>query len=366
MHLLKVFLSSTCYDLGILRETIGKYIKQLGHEAVMSETSIYYEAHKPMETSCYKEVAESDILIHIIGGLYGSQSKINENFSVAQTELLRAIELRKPIMVFIDSKVDNDYETYKMNEVILNKNPTIEFQFKVVKDSRVFKFLDLIKTKNLPIYTYDAVEKLMKVMSDQMSSLFHDRLKKRRIDACEFFDQNYVDVSQEFMSDLKNCKSLSVIGLGQNRMIRAYGGKFIDIVQRGGKVCFILTDPDGESTKMCARRSSLNQDGIEEDIAIHKEAINRLWDIKAKKKRSMDIKIADIMFPYTIYAFNIENSVKAIFYIWFTPLFEPSEKRLGFRLCGENDIDISESFIRQFNEVRKVSTDVKKKYSSLP
>ena len=47
MQLLKVFLSSTCYDLGVLRETIGGHIKALGHEAIMSEDSIYYESYKP-------------------------------------------------------------------------------------------------------------------------------------------------------------------------------------------------------------------------------------------------------------------------------------------------------------------------------
>lgn len=363
MHLLKVFLSSTCYDLSILRETIGKHIKQLGHEAVMSETSIYYEAHKPMELSCYNEVAESDILIHVIGGLFGSDSKINKNYSVAQMELLRAIELRKPILVFIDSKVESDYDFYKKNKEIFDETPRINFNFKVVKDYKVFKFIDLIKNKDLPVYVYDAADKLMQVISNHLSSLFHDRLKKRKVTAYEFFDQNYVNVSQEFMQDLKMYNSLSVIGLGQSRMIRAYGRKFTEIVERGGKVCFILTDPDGESTKMCAKRSSLNRDGIEEDIAIHKEAINRLLDIKSKKEQAVEVKIADIMFPYTIYAFNIENIEQAVFYIWFTPLFEPSEKRLGFRLCGERDPEISESFIRQFNEVMRISKDVIKKYS---
>ena len=114
MQLLKVFLSSTCYDLGILRETIGVHIKALGHEAIMSEESIYYESHKPLEVSCYNAVADSDIVIHIIGGKFGSESKkINNNYSIAQTELLKAIDLRKPIMVFIEDKVNHDYIAYQ-------------------------------------------------------------------------------------------------------------------------------------------------------------------------------------------------------------------------------------------------------------
>ena len=43
MQLLKVFLSSTCYDLGVLRETIGGHINALVYEAITSEDSISYE-----------------------------------------------------------------------------------------------------------------------------------------------------------------------------------------------------------------------------------------------------------------------------------------------------------------------------------
>lgn len=369
MQLLKVFLSSTCYDLGILRETIGAYIKVLGHEAIMSEESIYYESHKPLEVSCYNAVADSDIVIHIIGGEFGSESKINNNYSIAQTELLKAIDLRKPIMVFIEDKVNHDYIAYQENEKIFLAHPEImnNWKFEIVKDYRVFDFIKLIKNKNLPIYTYNSSEKLKTVISNQLSSLFHNRLSKSKNDAREFFDQNYVNLSKEFLADLKNCKSLSVIGLGQNRMIRSYGGKFAEILKREGKVNFILTDPDGESTKMCAKRSSLNRDGISEDITIHKEAINRLLDIKTKNGRKINIKVADIMFPYTMYAFNIEEEKEATIYIWFTPLFEPSEKRLGFRVTGVNDPEVVESFVKQFEEVgsEKCSMEIREKYENL-
>lgn len=368
MQLLKVFLSSTCYDLGVLRETIGGHIKALGHEAIMSEDSIYYESYKPLELSCYNEVANSDIMIHIIGGKFGSESKINQNYSVAQTELLKAIDLRKPIMVFIEDKVNHDYIAYQENEKIFLAHPEImnDWKFEIVTDYRIFGFVKLIKNKNLPIYTYNSSEKLKTVISNQLSSLFHDRLSKSKNDAREFFDQNYVDVSKEFLSNLKNCKSLSVIGLGQNRMIRSYGGKFAEILQREGKVKFILTDPDGESTKMCAKRSSLNREGINEDIAIHKEAINRLLDIKTKNRGKIHIKVADIMFQYTMYAFDIEEKEKATIYVWFTPLFEPSERRLGFRVTGANDPEIVDSFIRQFEEIdsEKCSIEITDRYEN--
>lgn len=360
MQLTKIFVSSTCYDMVILRENIGGLIRSLGHEAVMSEDSIYYESHKPLELSCYNEVANSDIVIHIIGGKFGSESKDNQDYSVAQTELLKAIELRKPIMVFIEDKVNHDYTAYQENEEIFLKHPEIrnQWKFEIVTDYRVFSFIKLIKNKNLPIYTYSSSDKLKKTISNQLSSLFHDRLSKSKNDAKDFFNQNYVDVSKEFLTDLKNCKSISVIGLGQNRMIRSYGGKFAEILQRGGNVKFILTDPDGESTKMCAKRSSLNREGINEDIAIHKEAINRLLNLKEKYVEKMHIRVADIMFPYTMYAFNIEKKQQAKIYIWFTPLFEPSEKRLGFRVTGTNDPEIVDSFIRQFKEVDSDSCSI--------
>lgn len=61
-----------------------------------------------------------------------------------------------------------------------------DWKFEIVTDYRIFGFVKLIKNKNLPIYTYNSSEKLKTVISNQLSSLFHDRLSKSKNDAREF------------------------------------------------------------------------------------------------------------------------------------------------------------------------------------
>lgn len=175
----------------------------------------------------------------------------------------------------------------------------------------------------------------------------------------EFFTQSYTNLSPEFYSDLDNCEYLAIVGLGQSRMLRTLSERYVNLLKRGGKIDIILTDPDGESTKMCTRRSSKNRDDISSDIVIHKEAINRLLDmreIENKKGGNCNIRIyvSDFMYPYTIYAFNCEKGVndRTRMYVWQTVLFEPSEKRPGFLCEGKGDFELMLSYYKQFKMLK--------------
>lgn len=52
MSALRVFISSTCYDLGIARESLRKFIVSLGYEPVMSDYSdVLYDPRIHTHTS---------------------------------------------------------------------------------------------------------------------------------------------------------------------------------------------------------------------------------------------------------------------------------------------------------------------------
>lgn len=179
----------------------------------------------------------------------------------------------------------------------------------------------------------------------------YEQLRKS-ISTKDFFTQSYTNLSSEFYNDIENSNYVAVIGLSQGRMLRTLGSCYRQLLKRGVKIDIILTDPDGESTKMCARRSSSNRNDIEGDIVVHKEAINRLIDMK--KEGELRIYISDFMYPYTMYAFNCEEQVteETKMYIWQTVLFEASDKRPGFVCEGEEDEERMESYLRQFHELR--------------
>ena len=100
---------------------------------------------------------------------------------------------------------------------------------------------------------------------------------------------------------------------------------------------------------------------------MHKEAINRLIDLK--KEGELRIYISDFMYPYTMYAFNCEDKVseETKMYIWQTVLFEASDKRPGFVCEGKEDKERMESYYRQFRELRdncSLTHEVTKKYDT--
>lgn len=175
---------------------------------------------------------------------------------------------------------------------------------------------------------------------------------RKSISTRDFFTQSYTKLSAEFYSDIENSNYVAVIGLSQRRMLLTLGSYYRQLLKKGVKIDIILTDPDGESTKMCARRSSGNRKDIEGDINVHKEAINRLIDMKTEGE--IRIYISDFMYPYTMYAFNCEKKVteKTKMYIWQTVLFESSDIRPGFVCEGREDRERMESYFRQFRVLR--------------
>ncbi len=350
MDKLKIFVSSTCFDSKELRETLCKSIVALGHEPIVSESSLYYKQNQTAENSCYDGVINSDIVIHIIGKSFGSPASMNAQYSVAQMELKTAISKRKNRYIFIPTEVQSDYNTYIANN---RKTKGIKYPNVVVKADKVFSFIDYVYSENMPVFPYSTLEELIGKLKDHLSALFRERLNNKEVYAQDYFTQSYTQLSSEFYNDIQECSNLSIIGLGQKRMIATLASYYSGILQRNGRIDVILTDPDGASTIMCAKRSSTNRGDIPSDIAIHKDTINRLLDIKNQFATSgiMKIFIADFMFPYTMYAFNTNDISKTKIYVWITPLFEPSSSRLGFLLKGSTDCSEIESFLRQFSEL---------------
>jgi len=111
----KIFVSSTCYDLNIVRSQLRGFINSLGYDPIMSEyADILYDPRSHTHTSCIKEVENCDMLILIIGSRFGGKAipnavaEINiqslrerslsqeifedsENLSITQFEVLKAI-----------------------------------------------------------------------------------------------------------------------------------------------------------------------------------------------------------------------------------------------------------------------------------
>lgn len=137
---LKVFVSSTCYDLSVVRSQLRIFIQNIGHEPVMSDyNDLLYDPRIHTHSSCIDEVASCDVVLLIVGSRFGGKSvpqalskvdfdslykesksteslKSKENLSVTQLEILKAVETGIPVFTFIDNGVWHDHGTYEKNK----------------------------------------------------------------------------------------------------------------------------------------------------------------------------------------------------------------------------------------------------------
>lgn len=74
---LKVFVSSTCYDLQGIRAQIRSMLVGMLYEPVMSDQSdVIYDPRIHTHTSCLREVENCDVMILIIGSRFGGEIKL--------------------------------------------------------------------------------------------------------------------------------------------------------------------------------------------------------------------------------------------------------------------------------------------------
>lgn len=218
MASLKVFVSSTCYDLSTIRAQIRSFIYSMGFEPIMSDyNDILYDPRIHTHTSCIEEVNTCDLIILVVGSRFGGKAipealskldfenileksksvdhlKKKENISVTQLEILKAVEIDIPIFTFIDNRLYNDHELYEKNKGKLlkigkeeeikdliklidfpsiDKNETAEF---------IFEFINFLRhrTKGNSINTFNKFEDIELTLKKQWSGLFQRLLNENR------------------------------------------------------------------------------------------------------------------------------------------------------------------------------------------
>jgi hypothetical protein len=170
----RIFVSSTYYDLKHIRADLDRFIKEQGYEPVLNEKGhIPYGSSEKLEEYCYKEIELCDILVSIIGGRFGSESK-DEGYSVSNLELKTAIEKGRQVYIFIENAVLSEYRTYQANKE--NSNIT----YAAVDDSRIYKFIEEVFALplNNQVKGFDTVQEISIYLKEQWSGLFQRLLSE--------------------------------------------------------------------------------------------------------------------------------------------------------------------------------------------
>ncbi|AVP96779.1 hypothetical protein C7S18_06010 [Ahniella affigens] len=228
MARLRVFISSTCYDLDILRGELRPFISNMGYEPVMSDYSdILYDHRSHTHESCLKEVPGCDMVVLIIGSRFGgtavpsalqlvdfaSLDKLStkaeilatkEKLSITQLEVLKAVEAAIPVYTFVDERVLHDHHVYEKNKDKKDVIDHIEFPSIQKRDTAryIFEFINFLthRTANNSVLAFSRLEDIRVQLASQWSQLFQRLMLESRTKAQEA--RRYRDFSER-IDDLK-------------------------------------------------------------------------------------------------------------------------------------------------------------------
>ena len=170
----RIFISSTFFDLKQIRSDLDLFIDTMGYESIRNEEGdIPYGKDDALEEYCYKEIKSVDIVISIIGGRFGSESKRNTS-SISQIELKTAHKENKQVYIFIEKNVLAEFETY-----LINKDKDINFKY--VDDVRIYSFIEEIKglNNNNNIKGFETASEITKYPREQLGGLFQRFLQEQ-------------------------------------------------------------------------------------------------------------------------------------------------------------------------------------------
>lgn len=224
----RIFVSSTCFDLGVIRSELRPFIVNMGYEPIMSDYSdILYDPRSHTHESCIREVPSCDVLLLVLGQRFGGTATTSalENFdfealaktstssgllsdhanlSITQLEVLKAVEHEIPIYAFVDEKVYHDhlvYEKNKHNSLIIEqiKFPSIQ---KDESAKYIFEFINYLthRIQNNSITPFGRLDDIKSHLITQWSFLFQRLLSENRTRSIE--SKRYQDFSER-LDDLK-------------------------------------------------------------------------------------------------------------------------------------------------------------------
>ena len=232
---LKIFLSSTCYDLTVVRSQLRNFLINQGFDPILSEYSdILFDPRLHTHNSCIQEVPNCDMVILIIGSRFGGEAipealetieidKLKEisksisflengKFSVTQLEVLRAIQARIPIFTFVESGVLHDHLTYEKNK---HKDILKDLEFPRIErqetSTYIFEFINFLRLRaeNNSLIEFSKLEDIESHLKKQWSGLFQrllfeQRNKKIEEQRIDYIANQIADIKTAIMTSISN------------------------------------------------------------------------------------------------------------------------------------------------------------------
>lgn len=234
MASLRVFISSTAYDLSILRSALRTFIDGLGFEPILSDYSdVLYDPREHTHASCIAEVKNCDMMVLLIGARFGGEaipsvvSSLGERevaqimtansghkFSITQAESLTAFDCAIPVFSFVDIGVLHDYRVYSLNRDAKITYPSIS---QPETAEYIFDFIDFLQSRSYgnAVTPFGRIEDVVTHLKKQWAALFQRLLRENRDQRDE---ARRIDRLAEQFDDLKTAL-LATVGDAEARRI---------------------------------------------------------------------------------------------------------------------------------------------------
>lgn len=194
MNHVRIFVSSTFFDLSQVREDIRSTIMQLGHEPLLNEYPSF-PVNPSLDTieNCKKAVRSSDFLVLIIGGRRGSLDPASGK-SITNIEFETATESGIDCFIFINEQVMTVLEVWKTN-------PQADFSA-FVDSPQVFEFVAKISGSQKWIFAFKRASEINEILRNQLSVFFKDLLVRKR--------EGRLDPVREFLTETAKARQLAL------------------------------------------------------------------------------------------------------------------------------------------------------------
>lgn len=229
----RIFISSTFYDLKYIREDLANFVRIHDYEPVLFEDGdIGYTPGENLDTSCYEAMRNSDMVILIIGGEYGSaasgevKDEFKEYLSYTRNEFRAAIENGIPVFVMIDKKVMAEYGVYDTNYNYIEEEK-MPISFNATKNINVFRFIREIKgIVTLPIQEFDKAADIKSFISKQWADMFKTYLSSLR----NKNENKKIESSVNEMKNLINRMNVMLDSVGKNVLSKNGSNEYEKVV----------------------------------------------------------------------------------------------------------------------------------------
>ena len=173
----RVFVSSTFYDLIQVREDLERFISGLGYEPVLHEAgNIAYGKDSPPEGYLDREIQTCEMLICVIGGRYGTESREHPGSSITRQELRSALDNEIQVFIFVEHAVHSEFSTYSINK------EASDIKYKFVDDIRVYEFIESVYElpRNNPVTPFQTASDIVEFLRNQWAGLFQRFLQDQK------------------------------------------------------------------------------------------------------------------------------------------------------------------------------------------